>query len=189
MSHSAMSTAESAAETACRAGKKPPRNSSCQRCSLRNGFSPTSKGSKCSIVPLTASSRPVRPASPTPWMPSSVSTTTNKWFRSPPHTGYVSMPVIFTRVSRSRRPDDSTRVVCFEQSATTQSPRARLRGFASLERTDRSVGDVLWLLTRAEGYGRRDELWLADGADRPHRSYRGSCLVPLICLNSPLHAV
>src|SRR5215213_3609489 len=37
-------------------------------------------------------------------MPSSVSTTTNRRFRSPPHTGYVSIPVISTRTSRARCP-------------------------------------------------------------------------------------
>src|SRR5215210_5974163 len=56
MSHSARSTAEIAAETAWLAGKKPPRKSSCQRCSVRNVSSPISKGSKSHLFAYSSTS-------------------------------------------------------------------------------------------------------------------------------------
>ena len=48
------------------AGKKPPRNRNCQICSVRKGFSPIRMSRKFSMAPMTAFSRPVMPASPTP---------------------------------------------------------------------------------------------------------------------------
>ena len=79
--------AEMAEQAIFPAGKKPPRNISCQRCSMRPASWPMRRGLKCSTTPCTASSRPVMPPSPTPEMPSSVSTTTKKKFRPPPQTG------------------------------------------------------------------------------------------------------
>ena len=48
------------------------------------------------------------------------SVSTNRKFRSPPHTGYVSMPVVFTRIPRSCRPG-----MVHERSAPGSPPRAR----------------------------------------------------------------
>ena len=95
MSHSAMSSAEMALPITRLAGKKPPRNSICQMCSIRLASQPTRSGLKCSMVPITASSRPLRPDSPTPSMPSSVSTVTNRLLRAPLKTGKHSTLVIF----------------------------------------------------------------------------------------------
>ena len=64
-------------------------------CSVRIGSCPTRIALKCSIAPMTASSRPVIPVSPTPEIPSSVSTVTNKKLRLPPQTACACTSVIF----------------------------------------------------------------------------------------------
>ena len=87
MSHSAMSIALIAEQAIFPAGKKPPRNISCQRCSMRNGVLADEEGLEVLHHSFTASSRPVMPRLATPEIPSSVSTTTKKKFRPPPQTG------------------------------------------------------------------------------------------------------
>jgi hypothetical protein len=57
-------------------GKKPPRAIDCHRNSMRLGSAPIRNCLRCSIVPANACSFQVSPPSPTPEMPSSVSTTT-----------------------------------------------------------------------------------------------------------------
>src|SRR5919202_1861535 len=98
MSHSAVSIAPMAEARTRSAGKKPPRKSTCQRCSMRVASCPISSGLACSTNPITASSREVRLDSPTPQMPSSVSTVTNNQLRLSLNTGYVSTLVIFMAV-------------------------------------------------------------------------------------------
>src|SRR5256885_14965016 len=95
MSHSAVSIAPMADAPTRSAGKKPPRKSTCQRCSMRVGSCPISSGLACSTNPITASSREVRLDSPTPQRPASVSTVTNSQLRLSLNTGYVSTLVIF----------------------------------------------------------------------------------------------
>ena len=101
MSQSAMSMAAMAEAVMLPAGKKPPRNISCQSRSICIGFLPSRNDLRCSTAPATASSRLLRPLSPTPEMPSSVSTTTKvKFFLpGPAETMIVSTLVIFIRVS------------------------------------------------------------------------------------------
>ena len=74
--------------------------------------------------PATASSRPERPDSPQPWMPSSVSTLTSSWFRMPTQTGYDLMAVIFMPLDPSwaarRPPGHSSNQIGCRSSAKTR---------------------------------------------------------------------
>jgi len=67
-------------------GKRVPLYINCQRCSIRDGSSPTSQRSKSWITAAVASSGPTEYASPIPSTPSSVSTFTKTRFRCPSWT-------------------------------------------------------------------------------------------------------